>query len=263
MAGRIIIWFFVLGESYCLILLSGLSLNQSRNTCAASNGKLNQKAAEKITFVIDSLEKTPKCGPGEWVQVISLNLTDPEQTCPTPWVLETSPARSCAGVNESCASVIYDIPGVLYEKVCGMALGYATESPDAYQFGNRGIDAAYLDGVSITHGQPRQHIWSLAAGHSDTVYPAHRCPCDNSDRKEAPLPPSFVGENYFCDSNHINGPIWDGKGCTTSCCSFHSPPWFEAVLPAPTSDQIEIRICTDQEARDEKIYLSTLLLFVQ
>ena len=27
------------------------------------------------------------------------------------------------------------------------------------------------------------------------------CPCDNSDQSSAPLPPSFVGNNYFCDGD--------------------------------------------------------------
>ena len=258
-----IFWFLVFRETCCLIILTGSSLNQPGSTCAASIGKLQQNATEKITIIIDSLEQIQQCGPGNWVQVVSVNLSDPEQNCPSPWVLETTPARSCAGSQTGCTSVYYDTLGVLYQKVCGMALGYATESPDAYLFGNRGIDAAYLDGVSITHGQPRQHIWSLAVGHNDTAYPVYRCPCDNSDCTEAPLPPPLVGENYFCDSDHANGPVWDGEGCTSSCCSLHSPPWFVAALPAPTSDQIEIRICTDQSASDERIYLSKLSLFVQ
>ena len=69
--------------------------------------------------------------------------------------------------------------------------------------------------------------------------------------------PSFVGQNYFCESglNRWNGtsgvfwpdgdPLWDGQGCgiTSSCCTFNSPPWFNVTLSSPTTDDIEVRIC--------------------
>ena len=64
-----------------------------------------------------------------------------------------------------------------------------------------------LEGVSITHGNPRQHIWSLAAGHGGIKY---RCPCDSPTRTFAALPPSFVGDNYFCDGDY-NGALWMAK----------------------------------------------------
>ena len=192
--------------------------------------------------------------------VTSLNLTDPQQNCPSPWVMETIPRRSCGTANPLCASVSYDSLGVTYQNVCGMALGYVLGSPDAFIrfIDDAGINGAYLDGVSITHGQPRQHIWSLAAGHGGNF----RCPCDNTDRNVAPLPPSFVGNNYFCDGDY-NGALWDGEGCTTACCTFNNPPWFMTTLPTPTSDSIEARICHDQIAADERVLLNILSLFVQ
>ena len=137
--------------------------------------------------------------------------------------METTPGRSCAAASPPCASVYFNTLDVIYQNVCGMALGYATNSPDAFLNQTVGIDGAYLDGVSITYGLPRQHIWSLGVGHSNQVYSIYRCPCDNSNRNEAPLPPSFVGNNYFCDSDHINGEVWDGA-CTSNCCTFNNPP---------------------------------------
>ena len=135
------------------------------------------------------------------MQVASLNLTDPQQNCPSPWVMETTPGRSCAAASPPCASVYFDTFGLMYQKICGMALGYASSSPDGFfrYVGDDGIDGAYLDGVSITHGQPHQHIWSLTAGHGGN----YRCPCDNTDQNQAPPPPSFVGNNYFCDGDYM------------------------------------------------------------
>ena len=57
---------------------------------------------------------------------------------------------------------------------------------------------SYIDGVSLTHGQPRQHIWSFAAGLDEVgSVPQFNCPCTNSGRA---IPPPFVGNNYFCDT---------------------------------------------------------------
>ena len=54
-----------------------------------------------------------------------------------------------------------------YSRVCSRIEGLATISYDAFFFrpiGGGPIDEAYLDGISVTHGSPRQHIWSFAAG---------------------------------------------------------------------------------------------------
>ena len=57
-----------------------------------------------------------------------------------------------------------------------------------------------MDGVSLTHGSPRQHIWTFAAALSRQVSTSHPnyCPCITSAQGNEP--PDFVGEDYFCDS---------------------------------------------------------------
>ena len=55
----------------------------------------------------------------------------------------------------------------------------------------------------MTHGMPHTHIWTFAAGASeatDFYYPAN-CPCANPPAYAVP-PPSFVGDNYFCESGN-------------------------------------------------------------
>ena len=96
-------------------------------------------------------------------------------------------------VDTGCSSVIFPSHGDSYSKVCGRVYGYQKATTDAFRgFACPGcaIDQQYVDGVSITHGSPRQHIWSLAASH----LPPH-CQC-NSNNINAP---SFVGQDYFCD----------------------------------------------------------------
>ena len=61
-----------------------------------------------------------------------------------------------------------------------------------------------MDGVSITHGSPRRHIWTFACGlMSDEVsnYQGRaQCPCNSNgipDRK-----PDFIGDDYYCESGN-------------------------------------------------------------
>ena len=201
------------------------------------------------------------CGGLGWTPVASLNMENSSQQCPPPWAENNTPARSCFApqIRDGCEGVIFPISGMTYSRVCGRSVGYTGSSPDGFVnvFGqNAGIiDDAYLDGVSVTRGTPRQHIWSFGAGHNRFGAGPFRCPCDNpNDREFAPLPPSFVGDNYFCDGEY-NGALWDGMDCTTSCCTFNSPPWFSVTLPTPTSDDIEVRICSDEYTTNEPIQL--------
>ncbi len=50
---------------------------------------------------------------------------------------------------------------------------------------------------------------------------------------------------------HSDDPLWDGAGCgpTSSCCQLNNPPWFCVSFPEPTTDDLELRICTDQSLR--------------
>ena len=78
-------------------------------------------------------------------------------------------------------------------------------------------------------------------------------------------PPSFVGNDYFCDTGVDTGlsreafysddPLWDGAGCgpQSTCCSFNSPPWFYKQLPQTTTDDIEMRVCRISSRQDTAI----------
>jgi len=117
------------------------------------------------------------------------------------------------------------------------------------------VDGNYVEGVSITHGHPRRHIWTFAAATDEAHPDGNRCPCSMTDTTYTGVVPPFLGNDYFCDSAvhnswqerlYPNDPLWDGRGCgpTISCCSFNSPPWFCKELPQPTTDDIEVRVCT-------------------
>ena len=87
----------------------------------------------------------------------------------------------------------------------------------------------------------------------------------------------FVGMDYFCDtglqtfdSGNLPGflsadPLWDGEGCEApnTCCSFNTPPWFYKQLPQPTTDDIEMRVCRDEDASNEDIAIEMIEIYVQ
>ncbi len=68
-----------------------------------------------------------------------------------------------------CSSVMFPVGGVQYRQVCGRAIGYWLGLNYAFwgyhTGGRRTVDVAYVDGLSVTHGQsPRTHIWTFASG---------------------------------------------------------------------------------------------------
>ena len=142
-----------------------------------------------------------------------------------------SPTHSCEGVNYTT--------GNEYNQVYGRIIGYQIEQPETLYFASIGnsINTYYVDGISVTRGSARQHIWTFACGINEgTRYSGSTCPCVTGSRQTGGY--SFIGQNYLCESdltawNGTNGvffpdgdPLWDGQGCgpTSSCCTFNSSP---------------------------------------
>ena len=82
--------------------------------------------------------------------------------------------------------------------------------------------------------------------------------------------PAFVGNDYFCNSGlhsawnweftlHPDS-LWDGQDCNSSCCQLNNPPYFSKTLPAPTNDDIELRLCSHSRPRERE---SPIELYVQ
>lgn len=244
-----------------------------------------QSSSENITRAYCDMERT--CGgvEGGWMKVASINMTDSTNSCPTGLQTLTSPKRLC-GMNINgggCSSAFLNVHGVQYSQVCGKIIGYQQKSPDAFAFYdslrkvNRAptIDGTYVDGISLTHGQnPRKNIWTFAAAlHEASYCPTCVCPCTNTQHQVTASVPPYIGNDYFCDtasSQHFarrfypDDPLWDGEGCGphNTCCSLNSPPWFMKQLAESTNDNVEIRLCADQNRWDEDIVFETLELYV-
>ena len=228
---------------------------------------------------------TLSCGGvnGGWMRVAELDMTNSSHQCPSGLRQRTNSGKStCAPYSNSktCSSTTIPVNALDYSKVCGRIIGYQYGSTNSFGYisgtSPQSIDTYYVDGVSLTHGNPRNHIWTFAAADDETnTSPEHKCPCTNTNTAStAARPPAFVGNDYFCDTGSSStfstkfypaDPLWDGAGCgpLNTCCSFNNPPWFYKQLPQSTTDNIEMRVCRDQEASNEDIALEMIDIFVQ
>ena len=254
------------------------------------NTQLHQNLQNNLTHQLDTiLSHTSRMlytcgGTGGWRPVVYLDMTDPSTTCPSGWQLTGYSKRTCGKATHTgyftCDSAIFPVHGGNYSRVCGRIKAYQYGGIDAFEAYNiregLTINDAYVSGISLTYGRPREHIWTFAAGATDgnptTVWV---CPCDATVNID--IPP-FVNQDYFCETairgpwSHHNhhlrfftaDPLWDGEGCGSSstCCEFNDPPYFTKQLSSPTTDNIEARICIHQPRNDD-VAVELLELFVQ
>ena len=164
----------------------------------------------KLTVIVAS---TPSQSLG-WMRVgyVRSSLSCPEGL----GQLTAGVKKLCAKkVDVGCSLVIFPTHGSSYSKVCGLVYGYNKGTPDGFERYHTcpgcTINDPYVDGVSITHGSPRQHIWSLATGHY-----IHLCPCGETG-SQSDVPP-FVGQDYYCDVEDRDtftyaDRLWDKYDC--------------------------------------------------
>ena len=227
----------------------------------------NQLKAIK-TFI--GLKKCNITGP--WRRVVYINPTL-YNSCPSGLRKVNIPntnKQACGGtVDRGCLSVIFTVDQN-YTDICGIVQGYQFYSPNAFSGDvSKTIDDTYVDGISITQGSPRRHVWTYAAyyeeGYND------KCPCASSHSIVSHPPPSFVGDDYYCETGFVSGaqriawedPLWDGKGCTRPedrCCQRFG--WFHKTVPS-SDDHIELRWCEDQEVNtNEDIFVDLAEIWV-
>ena len=183
----------------------------------------------------------PQCGGAGWRRIAHINISAGDD-CPGAW----KAAVTRSGVN-----------------FCRVA------SEDNGRDGAETIDGVYAAGLSITHGSPRQHIWTFATGNSETSNDA--CPCAGGRWPS----PEFVGNNYYCESGtqfrassdayYFNDPLWDGTGCSaqSNCCDNTTQPWFHHQLDKPTQNDIEARICSYGNFIFRSTLIDHLELYIQ
>jgi len=219
---------------------------------------------------------------GGWARIAYLDMAK-GHSCPSQWSTVVMPGTStkvCRVPDDAgCYSVIYSTYGMNYNKVCGQVRGYQKGCTDAFypasKLNKKSINDVYTDGISITLGNPRKHVWTYVTALSDDGnYPDYNCPCAHIT---GPAPPSFVGDHYFCESGDTGGVdcsayyssdvLWDGKQCDGSnnnCCANPDLPWFfrQFARPIKGSD-LEVRNCHSGNGSDEDTVLESLELYIQ
>ena len=207
------------------------------------------------------------CGSGGgWTRIGYLDMTDVSQTCPSGLRLLTDTIRGvrACGRNSwvpSCSTPIqFPTNGINYTQICGKVIGYQFGSPDAnaISVNHYNIDSYYTDGISLTRGYPREHIWTFMAGYTQRAGASdYICPCSSTSTQSLQ---SFVGQNYYCESGNPNwgtqvrvygnDPLWDGQGCSSNespCCTSPNLPWFHRDFGNTSSNLgLELRICGDE-----------------
>ena len=241
---------------------------------------------------------------GGFMKVVELDMRNNASTCPKGLkqvVPAGSTKRLCAPISIYADWDIFrfDTHQVNYTKVCGRITGYQYGAPEAFHAysiasklgkpellchiiinsfhtANPTLDAKYyVDGVSITHGSPRKHIWTLAAG-VDEVRTASditkACPCSNTEVSYTGTVPPFIKNDFYCETGsrkaaqlkyYLADRLWDGSGCgqDSTCCDHGG--WWCKELGYTTNDNIEVRIMINEAKSAENILLETIELYVQ
>uniref|UniRef100_A0A1X7UCU7 Fibrinogen C-terminal domain-containing protein n=1 Tax=Amphimedon queenslandica TaxID=400682 RepID=A0A1X7UCU7_AMPQE len=250
----------------------------------AASGYYNiSQSNGSIVSVYCDMEGSKCDGNGGWMRIGYINMTEPGATCPQGLYNYTYGGKTLCdksqGLGNGCNSTFFSAIGLNYTKVCGQARGYQSGGPDGI-YPNHGvgssdnIDGAYVDGLSITHGSnPRQHIWTYAVGTTADRTNAYSCPCNDGSTTTTP---SYVGNDYYCESgataSNILGSkfypddiMWDGQQCDyleSPCCSSSTIPWFIKTLPQSVTDDIELRVCSNEGYPDEATPIDIIEIYI-
>ena len=253
--------------------------NDFNSTCPSAIK--SQKALDKIDAETDSLldsiitnlNQNFGCKGVGWTNVAYINMDNPSHHCPQAWNETTQNFhRACGRKYRGCQSVMFNTSGIRYNKVCGRVIAYQYGHPEGFNTRVLSVNSSYIDGVSLTRGSSRQHIWSFVMGQDQTSETSYVCPCAHDQHVTVP---SFVGDNYFCDAAltrydsstpnvvHTDNPLWDGVNCgeAPNCCNHNS--WFNATLPTATSDYLEVRICLNESPNEADALIKLLDVYVK
>ena len=220
-----------------------------------------------------------RCGTKGWTRVAHMNISKTSQPCPVGFRLIESPIRSCGGLaTPGCASVKFRTYGISYSQVCGRLRGYQVGRPNGFgpYVNDHHRTDLVIDGVLISHGEAREHIWAYATAlekvnvTSSAWISTRICPCHPEFNGEVP---PFIGNDYYCDSGVESGsavagqfyttPLWTDEGCAPpDCCSNSGMPWFCKTLPVPTADYIEVWNCQNNGVSNEDTTLDLIELYI-
>ena len=261
------------------IAINGLDITSNEESIT-----INVHNISVLSDEVDSLKSLhyhSVCGSTGWTRIAFLDMPDSAKDCPSELRLyESGSVRACGRLSSgggSCSSITFTPHDIEYSEVCGKLIGYQYSSADAVDHTisdqHSNIDSYYVDGVSLTRGSPRQHIWTFMAAYSEQNIATYHCPCNTGSSVSLQ---SFIGDDYFCESGnpesntqaklYIDDPLWDGEGCGGQegpCCTHDTIPWFHKVFESATNDYIELRVCSDQGTANEDTTVSMYEIYIK
>ena len=213
---------------------------------------LNNTLTDRLLRLESQLVTLCNITSSNWRRIAYFDTTQGD-SCPTGLRTVTNTTTSqtaCGRINTigGCTSLTFS-SSENYSKVCGRVRGYQYGHCDSFD-SSQDINSYYVDGISITQGQPRKHLWTYAVGLSEQI--SNACPCNGNDPGESI--PTFVGDHYYCESGFIvsseqrvawEDPLWDGNGCHTTnntCCDRFG---FFYRNVATSTNAIEVRWCSN------------------
>ena len=198
-----------------------------------------------------------------WRRVAYLNN---REQCPLGLLASTSHIRACIRPTNraGCSSAYFDPGSEPYSRVSGRVRARQSGQPDGFQDFNgprfRGevsLEDNYVDGISLTYGDggSRKHIWTFAASVNAMGDGCNVC---NKEK------PDFIGDHFSCELVELctqgtvcnSNLLWDGGQCVGGESFFRN-------LSEPTTEQIEMRVCREQDRSDEDILVTEIEIYVQ
>ena len=130
---------------------------------------------------------------------------------------------------------------LLTRVLCGVAERYNYGSLDAFGWihqSNETINQTYADGLSITHGSPRKHLFTCAA-----VQTMDGCPCKGGQNSSSFV---YVGYNFYCGDDVLPlGSLRNSSGTLTLLCGMQqlvAPLLIHSVMMMLTHGSVLIRL---------------------
>ena len=193
---------------------------------------------------------TKSCGnvTGGLTRVAILNNETRRQLCTDNFTTTDENTRCVRSTEDAgCSTIVFPVMNISYSHICGTVQAFWFGTPDGFAGRERSsttINDNYVDGISLTYGiSNKTHIWTFIA---DEAVSNQNCPHQE---------PVYVGNEYSCLNQEYS--------CTSSSRSCYSP--FFRLLQQPVTQDIELRLCRDQQRRgddSEGIYLGNLEIYV-
>ena len=217
---------------------------------------------ERVKLYCNMDKKCCRHGNKGWTRLGYLNMSDTTHSCPDGFKEVAKPVRGCrrAMKKSSCASVTFQNPGELpYTSVCGSFVATQQGSPDALIKKGDKTDWEY-DGISVHLDQSGTYLVVLGAP-GEKIKKWFTCPCKALDDPEQETLITFgtdLTPSKFCPLSN------NRRSCPAkiNCCAGEGLPPFCVTLPEPTTDDITVKLCLDDDD-NEDITIQEIELLVQ